>query len=104
MKMIRVYECDASKKAEISKILEADPYAEDSFARSGYKVKDGSVLDEKKDKIYIYISASEAFVKKADEKLKGVAARMKEKDEKRIADKIIKEEEAAESGFGSMFG
>lgn len=104
MKMIRVYECDASKKLEVKKILEADPYAESSFARVGYKLKDGNVLSENKEKVYVYISASEEFVKKADEKLKDLGTAMKEEDQKRIADKIKKEEEAAQSGFGNMFG
>jgi hypothetical protein len=102
--MQRVYECEASKKAEVMKILEAEPYADDSFARVGYKVKDGESVDEEKGKFYIYISASEEFCKKADEKLKDLASVMKEEDAKRIAEKIIKEEEAAQSGFGDMFG
>ncbi|MBU0532782.1 hypothetical protein KKB44_04805 [Candidatus Micrarchaeota archaeon] len=102
--MDRVYECDLSKKADVAKILEADPYGEDSFARAGYKVKDGTVLDEDKDKIYIYLSASEEFIKKADEKLKDVAKPASEEKEKRVAEKIKKEEEQAEAGFGSIFG
>ncbi len=100
--MYRVYECDSSKKALITKILETDPYADDSFARVGYKVKDGTVLGEDKNKIYIYISASDDFVKKADEKLKEHAVVAKNED--KIAEKIRKEEEEAESGFGSIFG
>jgi len=86
------------------KILEADPYADDSFARMGYKVKDGGVLGEEKAKLYIYMSASDDFLKKADEKLKGVVQRCKEDVEKRIAEKIKAEEESAESGLGSIFG
>ncbi|MFH1784865.1 MAG: hypothetical protein ABH842_00405 [Candidatus Micrarchaeota archaeon] len=102
--MYRVYECEPSKKAEITKILEADPYADDSFARAGYKIKDGTVLDEDKTKFYVYISTSEDFVKKADEKLKEIAQKAPEDVEKRIVEKILKEEEEAESGFGSLFG
>jgi predicted component of viral defense system (DUF524 family) len=102
--MHRVYECESSKKAEAMKILEADPYADDSFARVGYKVKDGGVLGEDKARLYIYMSASEDFLKKADEKLKGVVERCKEDVEKRIVDKIRAEEESAESGLGSIFG
>jgi len=102
--MYRVYEVDIQKKAEITKLLEADPYAPESFARVGYKVKDGGILGEDKAKIYVYLSAAEDFIKKADEKLKSVAARCKEDVEKRIVDKILKEEEEAESGFGNIFG
>ena len=102
--MYRVYECDIKKKAEITKLLETDPYADDSFARVGYKVKDGSVIGEDKDKLYVYISASDDFIKKADLRLKDTASVAKSDVEKRIVAKIHKEEEEAESGFGSIFG
>ncbi len=100
--MIRVYEC--IKKGEMLKILEADPYAEDSFARVGYTLKDGAVLDEEKGKTYLYISASEDFIKKADERLKDVAGPVPKDMEERIGKKIKDEESEAESGFGSLFG
>lgn len=102
--MRRVYECDGGKKAELNKILEADPYAADSFARTGYKVKDGVVLGEDKAKIYLYISAAEDFIKKADTRLKDIAVRCKEEVEKRVIEKIIAEEESAEAGLGGIFG
>jgi hypothetical protein len=102
--MYRVYEGEPAKKADVMKILEADPYSDESFARVGYKVKDGGVLGEDKGKFYVYLSASADFVKKADEKLKDVAKPASAEVEKRITEKIHKEEEEAESGFGSMFG
>ncbi len=102
--IIRVYECEGSKKAALMKILEAEPYADDSFARVGYKVKDGGVLGEDKAKTYVYVKASDDFVKKADEKLKDVAAPAAPEVEKRVAEKIQKEEEEAEGGLGSIFG
>jgi hypothetical protein len=102
--MYRVYECDSKKKAEITKVLEADPYADESFARIGYKLKDGSAIGEDKSKLYVYLSASSDFIKKADEKLKDLAVQPKAEVEKRIIEKILKEEEEAESGFGSIFG
>ena len=102
--MFRVYECEISKKAELTKILEADPYAEDSFARSGYKVKEGASLEEDKEKLFIYISASDDFLKKADEKLKDIAKPAADDVQKRIGERIQKEEEQAEAGFGAIFG
>ncbi len=104
MVMERLYECESGKKGGLKGVLEADPYAADSFARVGYKVRDGATLEEDKDKIYIYISASEDFIKKADERLKDVAKPLEGEKAKRIIDKIKKEEEAAESGLGSIFG
>ncbi|MCI0503543.1 hypothetical protein L0Y65_02420 [Candidatus Micrarchaeota archaeon] len=100
----RVYECEGAKKAALTKILEADPYSEGSFARVGYKVKDGGMLGEDKAKMYVYVNASDDFVKKADELLKDVAKPCEPEVEKRIAEKIQKEEEDAEGGLGSIFG
>jgi len=102
--MERAYECDVAKKGELTKILEADPYAADSFARVGYKIRDGATLGEEKNKIYLYISASEEFVKKADERLKGIVTPLEKEKAERVIRKIKQEEESAESGFGSIFG
>jgi predicted component of viral defense system (DUF524 family) len=102
--MYRVYECDLGKRKDVTKILEADPYADDSFARMGYKVKDGQFIGEDKAKMYVYIKAADDFLKKADERLKGVVERCKGDIEKRIYDKIQAEEESAEAGLGDIFG
>jgi len=102
--MNRVYECEMEKKKELTAILEKDPLAEDSFARSGYKLKDGKFIEEDEKKCYLYISASDDFVKKADGMLKDVAKPLSGDDEKRIVDKFKKEEEQATSGFGDIFG
>ncbi|MBI5229232.1 hypothetical protein HY991_03915 [Candidatus Micrarchaeota archaeon] len=102
--MKKVYECENSKKAQLTKILEGDPYAEDSFARVGYKLKDGGALGQDKGKIYVYVSANEDFIKKVDEKLKPVAVHCKPDIEVAIIKKITEEEESAESGMGAIFG
>jgi hypothetical protein len=101
--MIRVYECENSKKAELTKILEEDPYAEDSFARVGYKMKDGTAVEEDKEMIYVYVTASEDFLKKADEKLKEIAEPVEEDVAKRVEAKIQEEENTVAAGV-SMFG
>lgn len=102
--MKKVYECDIAKKKDLTKILEVEPYAQDSFARAGYKTKEGAAIGEDKTKFYLYLSADEAFLKKAEEKLKDVTVRTKEDMEKRIIALIEKEEESATSGFGDIFG
>lgn len=80
--MQRIYEVKVENKKELTKILESDPYADDSFARIGYRIRDGVSLGGEKDKIYVYISASEYFVKgrceskgrcNADDRRKGKA-------------------------------
>ena len=101
--MKRVYECENPKKAQLMKILEADPYADDSFARVGYKVKDGVSVGEDRDKTYVYISASEEILKKGDEKLKDVAKGAPEEVQKRVQKKIEDEEDTVAAGV-SMFG
>lgn len=102
--MKHVYECELTKKKDLMKVLEADPYAEDSFGRIGYKLKEGAAISEEKSKMYVYISADEAFLKKAEEKLKGIVDRSKPEAEKRVVAIIEKEEESATSGFGDIFG
>ncbi len=102
--MDRVYEIANEKKDEAKKILETDPYAEDSFARVGYKIRDGKSLEEDAAKTYLYISASDDFIKKADEKLKDVAAPVEGEKAKRIVQKIQEEEESVGSGIAKFFG
>jgi len=102
--MERAYEVAVEKKSALLKILGADPYAEESFARVGYRIRDGASLGEDKTKIYVYISSSQGFVKKADEALKDVAVPLKGETAERIIKKIKEEEEAAEQGLGSIFG
>jgi len=94
----------AEKKKDLTPILEADPYEPDSFARAGYKVRDGATLGEKADTIYLYISADEHFIKKAKEKLKPLMREIHKDEEERVRKKIEAEEEAAEGGFGAIFG
>lgn len=101
--MDKVYECELSKKNELKKILEAEPYAEDSFARVGYKLKDGTVVGEDKEKTYLCISASEEFFKKTEEKLKDLVKPVEGEVASRILSKIEEEEESVASGV-AMFG
>jgi len=102
--MERVYEIPNEKKQDAKKILEEDPYAEDSFARVGYKLRDGKALEEDEKKTYIYISAPDDFIKKADEKLKDVAEILEGDKAKNIIEKIQKEEESVGSGIAKFFG
>jgi hypothetical protein len=102
--MKAVFAIPAEKKKDLLPILEADPYAQDSFARAGYKLRDGATLGEKADTIYLYISANEQFIKKAGELLKPFTREIKKEEEERVMKKIEQEEEAAEGGFGSIFG
>ena len=102
--MKKLFMCDNSKKAELTKILEADPYEKLSFSRLGYTLKDGADFDlEKKTVIVInyFSKEDEKFIK---EKLKDICEELKEEKAQEILKKIEKTESAAQSGFGSMFG
>jgi hypothetical protein len=101
--MYRVYECETAKKAELTKILEADPYAPESFARVGFKIKDGVSVGEDKDKIYLYISSSEEFLKKADERISSIAKPAPDEVQRRVEKRIRDEEDQVAAGV-SMFG
>lgn len=102
--MRAVFAIPAGKRKELAALLEADPYAEGSFARAGYKMKDGAAIGENAENIYVYIKADEGFLKSARGKLGPLLAEIKKEDEDRIAEKIEKEEAAAEGGFGAIFG
>ncbi len=104
----RVYECDSKDKAASQKILEADPYADVCFARQGYKMKEGKLSGGEDGKYYIYITGEPDFFKWAEEKFKeGNVASLK-RSEKPMEAKVIahieSEDNAAEAGFGAIFG
>ncbi|HIH18832.1 TPA: hypothetical protein HA225_02545 [Candidatus Micrarchaeota archaeon] len=99
-----VFEAPLADKAKLTAILEADPYAQKSFSRNGYKVKDGASLGQDKEKVFVFMRASEEFASIAKEKLKDAAAQSKPEVADAVAKKIEEEESNAEVGFGAIFG
>jgi hypothetical protein len=87
-------------------LLETDPYADKSFARQGYKLKEGKVIGGEQSKYYLYMKADADFFKAAEEKLKSINSlkRADKKVEESIVKKIEEEEGSAEQGFGAIFG
>lgn len=112
--MKAIYECPISKKAQLTTIVEADPYGEAepapfhhvSFGRNGYKMKDGVMLGEDKEKIFLFIRGPDEFEKFVKLKLLDpqLAVRAKPEDEARIIAKFEEEEGNAEVGMGAIFG
>lgn len=102
----RVYECEGKDHGKLKALLERESLADVSFARQGYKLKEGRAVGGEPGKYYLYISAEPSFFKWAEEKLKEVpsAKRAPKEAEEKIIAEIRKEEEAAESGFGAIFG
>ena len=102
----RVYECDSQQIGNLKKLLEADPYAERSFARQGYKLKEGGVISGDKSKYYLYMKADADFFKTAEQKLNAIESlkRSEKKVEESVVKRIEEEEGSAEQGFGTIFG
>ena len=121
----RVYVCDATEQAALKKLMEYDPYLDKSlteeqignlksdaeaniiFSRQDYIIKDGPALGLEREKIYLYIKASDEFLAKAEPKLKKLIqglARVSPDMEKKIIDTIDQERTQAEQGFGTIFG
>ncbi len=103
---VLIFYVPSDKLKEAKKILEADPYAEDSFSRVGYKLREGKSLgigDD--DGYYIYIrSENAAFLDKAKERLSGAAELFEGEKAESVKNKIEEEEAAAAKGFGDIFG
>jgi len=102
--MIRIYYVSSEKFKDAKKILEENPYAEDSFAHVGYMLKDAKDYGFRPNGYYVHIGSSEEFIKVADGKLKDVAEITKEKEFDGVKAKIEEEQNNAISGFGSLFG
>ena len=102
----RVYECDSQQLGSLKTLLETDPYADKSFARQGYKLKEGKVIGGEQSKYYLYMKADADFFKAAEEKLKSINSlkRADKKVEESIVKRIEEEEGSAEQGFGAIFG
>ena len=121
----RVYVVDSSKTQDLKKMVEYDPYLDTNmkeedlvklrgdemanviFARQTCQIKEGASLSLDSNKTYLYVSASDEFLEKADKKLKaqiqGIERASPEIEQKVIAS-ISEELSKADSGFGFIFG
>lgn len=97
---------DSKDIQALKKILEADPYADDSFARTGYTLKEGAAAGLAAGKYVVFFKAEDAPAAKLVEKLKLVPSFAEAKPEElaKASEVIEKEENAATEGFGSIFG
>lgn len=102
--MLLVFQAASGKKAEISALLEADPYGEKSFSRNGYKLRDGATVSQDKGNIYLFLKCTDEFASFARAKLSGMMEEAKPEVASAIAKVIEAEESSAEAGFGAIFG
>lgn len=99
-----VYLVDNSKKKELNKVLSENPYEDLSFSKLGYTLKDGIHYGHNgKQIVYVkvYDEDQEKFV---HEKLKELGEELTGEEKEKVIQQIEKEEEAAQSGFGAIFG
>src|SRR3989344_1318735 len=63
---------DSKDLQALKKVLEADPYADDSFARAGYVLKESSAAGLPAGKYAVFLKAEDAAAAKFEEKLKQI--------------------------------
>ena len=121
----RVYEFDSSKKQALKKLIDYDPYLDQTlddealrkmksdayaniiFTRQECEIKDGDMIGMDSSKGYLYIKANEDFMKGAEEKLTKEIEGLKRCDpdtERKVITFINEEKEKGNVGFGSIFG
>lgn len=121
----RVYSCDTADHQKLKTLMEYDPYLDKSlseeqlsklrtdeeanviFARQDYRIKDGISLDLDREKYYLYLSASDEFLDKAEKKLKKNIPSIRREEperEERIINEIETERTESEQGLGLIFG
>jgi len=110
--MKAVFEAPMDKKVELVKLMDADPYGElsvapylkMSFARLGYKLKEGVQVGEDKEKLYIVFRGSDDYLPFVKSKLEGLAVQSATDLSARVIAKVEDEESGAEQGMGAIFG
>ena len=98
---------DKSKTTEQLAEMKKDENAMVIFARQDYWIKDGITLGLDREKYYLVLSAVDAFLDKAEPKLKeGVPsiARADPETETKIIGEMDRERNQSESGLGMIFG
>ncbi|MFN3909975.1 MAG: hypothetical protein ACK4J0_01950 [Candidatus Anstonellaceae archaeon] len=106
-----VYQTNLENKKKITELLESDPYGEQkegkfkgmSFSRLGYKIKEGGLIDEDKNLLYIIFRGGEEYLPFLENYLKDIATKCDQKTTERIIKKIEEEENSAEQGMGAIF-
>lgn len=101
-----VYAFPNAEKSKAMAVIENDKFGPLSFATRGFVQKDGTEFGLEGKTLIVVRNVSEEFKKEADAKLKditGLECLPQDKTDQ-IVKKVTEEEEAAQSGFGSIFG
>jgi len=97
---------DSKDLQALKKILEADPYADDSFAKTGYVLKESSAVGLAAGKYVVFFKCDDAMAAKLEEKVKQIPSFAKASADElsKVSQAVESEENAATEGFGSIFG
>ncbi|MFH1470195.1 MAG: hypothetical protein ABIF01_00440, partial [Candidatus Micrarchaeota archaeon] len=85
----RVYECESKDRGAFQKVLETEPYAHVSFARQGYKLKEGKMVGGEEGKYYLYIKGELDFFKWGEDQVKAANIASFARAKKEIEEKVI---------------
>ncbi len=96
--MKAVYLASAANERKAEEALKKD----DLVSRGSITVRLASSLDMKEEGYFIVLDASEEALKRAEELLKGLAARYKNAGE--VLKRLQEQEESAIVGFGNIMG
>ncbi|MCX8200375.1 MAG: hypothetical protein N3G76_02805 [Candidatus Micrarchaeota archaeon] len=101
-----VYSFPNTEKAKAMAIVEGDKFGPLAFATRGFVQKDGTDYGLAGKTLLVIRNVSEEFKKQADVKLKDVAGLevLPQDKASEIVRRVNEEEEAAQNGFGSIFG
>ncbi|GEM_PF-1108059 len=101
-----VYSVPNAEKSKAMAVIENDKFGENAFATRGFVVKDGTDFALAGRTLIIVRNIGDEFKRLAMDKLKGVQGleAVNEEKTKEIVKKVNEEEEAAQGGFGSIFG
>lgn len=101
-----VYLVELKHKKELEAALTADPYADDSFARLGYTLKESQTVGLKGGSVALYFKCEDASRAEKLKKQIATVPSLKEasdEEKEKVVEAIEKELDSAASGFGSIF-
>ncbi len=102
-----VYRFEQKQKKELESLLAKDPYADNSFARLGYMLKESNAVGLKGGFVIVYFKTNEENkAKKLIELLKTIPTceEVTASDKEIVVKSIESQEDNATSGFGAIFG
>jgi hypothetical protein len=107
MTHVHVFKIDTKNSVELKKVLDADPFADDSFVKAGYVLKESQALGFPAGSQILYFRVEDAAVgAKLLERLKAIpsAQELSGPEKVKVEHDIEEEQAAAATGFGSIFG